>query len=142
MQRLERALWLQTVFSVLLISCWSLPSIMAQGVDTALLRGTVLDSSGGVIPGASVTITNQGTGVSENKTTDTVGRYIFNALKPAVYSVRVEAPGFKTLIQNNIDLRVGQQSDLDLTLQVGNAKETVEVSAATPLLNTVRRSGN
>src|ERR1700758_1199177 len=56
-----------------------------QGTDTALLRGTVSDRSGGVIPGASVTMTNDATQVSERALTDAAGRYIFNALKPASY---------------------------------------------------------
>jgi hypothetical protein len=111
--------------------------LMGQGVDTALLRGTVKDSSGAVIPNVTVTMTNVATGVSEKRPTDQGGRYLFADLKPAIYTATVEATGFKTTIQENIVLRVGQQTDLDLTLEVGEISQRVEVSAESPLLNTV-----
>jgi len=109
----------------------------AQGTDTALLRGTVTDPSGAVIPGATVTMTNDATSVSDKATTDPAGRYIFNILKPASYTASVEASGFKTLVQPKIVLRVGQQTDLDFKLQVGQHTETVEVRGTSALLNTV-----
>ena len=114
------------------------PSLLfTQGTDTALLRGTVTDASGAVVPNASVTMTNIATKVAEKRTTDQSGRYIFQDLKPASYTATVEVTGFKTLVRENIVLRVGQQSDLDLSLELGNMAQTVEVSAETPLLNTV-----
>ncbi len=108
-----------------------------QGVDTALLRGTVKDSSGAVIPGVTVTMTNVATGVSEKRPTDQAGRFLFADLKAATYTASVGATGFKTLIQENILLRVGQQSDLDFKLEVGEISQRVEVTAESPLLNTV-----
>src|SRR5579859_6540343 len=111
--------------------------MMAQGVDTALLRGTVTDSTGAVIPNVIVTMTNVATGVSEKRPTDAGGRYLFTDLKPATYRASVEAAGFKTLVRDNIVLRVGQQTDLDLTLDVGEISQRVEVNAEAPLLNTV-----
>ena len=106
-------------------------------MDTALVRGTVKDSSGAVIPGVMVTMTNVATGVSDKRPTDRGGRYLFADLKPATYTATIAATGFKTLIQENIVLRVGQQIDLDLTLEVGEISQRVEVSAESPLLNTV-----
>src|SRR5689334_4560243 len=95
--------------SARLILCVALPLMLgaaiypsrmcAQGTDTALLRGTVTDPTGGVIPGATVTMTNDATQVAEKKTTDVAGRYIFNVLKPASYTTTVEARGFKTVVQ-------------------------------------------
>src|SRR5579872_2684408 len=111
--------------------------VMAQGVDTALLRGTVTDSSGAVIPNVVVIMTNVATGVSEKRPTDQGGRYLFTDLKPATYRATIEATGFKTLIRDNIVLRVGQQTDLDLALEVGEISQKVEVSAEAPQLNTV-----
>ncbi len=102
-----------------------------------MLRGTVTDSSGAVIPSVAVTMTNVGTGITEKRTTDQAGRYVFTDLKPAAYTAKVEATGFKTLIRENIVLRVGQQTDLDLKLEVGEISQQVEVSAEAPLLNTV-----
>jgi Carboxypeptidase regulatory-like domain len=110
---------------------------MAQATYTAQLRGTIKDSTGAVVPRATVNITNPATQVSETVTTDEVGRYIFPALKPAFYSVKVEAAGFKTVVRSNIELRVNQQTDLDFTLELGEVTETVEVTAESTLLNTV-----
>jgi len=114
------------------------PSLFwAQGTDTALVRGTVADTSGGVIPGATVTMTNDDTGVVDKAATDRLGRYIFEVLKPAPYTARVEATGFKSVERKNIVLRVGDQTDINFTLQVGSVTQTVEVKSAAPLLNTV-----
>jgi hypothetical protein len=111
--------------------------VVAQGTDTALLRGTVTDSSGAVVPNVMVTMTNVATGISEKRPTDQAGRYLFTELKPATYRAMVETTGFKTLIREKIVLRVGQQTDLDLTLEVGEISQKVEVTAEAPLLNTV-----
>ena len=111
--------------------------VHAQGFDSALVRGVVMDSSRAFIPGATVTMTNDGTKVVQTATTDAMGRYIFNVLPPASYTATVTMEGFKTLVQPNIVLRVGQQSDLDFTLAVGAVTQTVEVKGAAPLVNTV-----
>jgi hypothetical protein len=123
---------------VLAIAASLLPTrSLAQGTDTALVRGAITDSRGAFIPGAAVTMTNDGTGVVDKATTDRVGRYTFEVLKPASYTAKVEATGFKTAVRNNIVLRVGDQTDIDFTLQVGSVTQTVEVKSAAPLLNTV-----
>src|SRR5690348_5040361 len=109
----------------------------AQGTDTALLRGTVKDPTGAVIPDAAVTATAIATQVQTRAQTDSKGLYIFNYLKPGVYSLKVEKTGFKTWIFPSMELRIGTQSDQDVTLQVGSTQQTVEVTGAAPLLNTV-----
>src|SRR5215471_14195774 len=122
---------------VLLACAAEISLLRAQGTNTALVRGTVADSSGASIPGAIVTMTNDGTGVVDKATTDRLGRYIFEVLKPASYTARVEATGFKTTERKNIVLRVGDQTDINFTLQVGSVTQLVEVKSAAPLLNTV-----
>lgn len=112
----------------------------AQATYTAELRGTVSDSTSAVVPGATVTITNDATGVASTARTDEQGRYLFPALRPAGYTVRVEAKGFKTVVRPYVVLRVGQQTDLDFAIQVGETSETVEVTAESPLLNTITAS--
>jgi len=137
MRRLEGKISVLVVL-LLALAAFLYPSrALAQGVDTALLRGTVTDASGAVVPGVTVTMTNVGTGVSEKRQTDQAGRYLFADLKPAAYSAKVEAAGFKTLVRENVVLRVGQQTDMDLKLEVGEISQQVEVSAEAPLLNTV-----
>lgn len=108
----------------------------AQASFTAQLRGVVTDPSGAAVPRAVVTITNEGTGVSSSTKSDSAGRYIFNALQPASYSISVEAPGFRKLVQNGIVLRVSQASVLNLPLQVGSVSTSVQVKGSAVLLNT------
>jgi hypothetical protein len=126
------------VLGLLCVLSWAAPRTLAQAtISSALLRGTVQDSSQAAVPRATVTITNEATNVSEKTLTDEQGRYVFGKLQPASYTVKVEVAGFKTAVQSNVVLRVGQQSDLDFTLEVGELTTTVEITAAAPLLNSV-----
>lgn len=111
------------------------PSAAGQASFAAQLRGTVKDSSGAVVPGAAVTITNEATGVAAKVASDNAGRYTFNNLQPANYTVAVEATGFNKLVESGITLRVSQQSVLDLKLQVGTTATSVDVQSNGVLLN-------
>ena len=123
---------------VMFLGGWLVPVFLnAQGLDTALVRGTVTDASGAVIPNAVVSMTNVATGVAEKRPTDSAGRYLFSALKPATYTATVEAAGFKKLVRENIVLRVGLQTDVDFKLEVGQISQEVDVTAESPQLNTV-----
>jgi hypothetical protein len=137
MPRLQMKTLLPGLISLVLVALMFPASAFGQGTNTALLRGTVLDPTQAAVPGAKVSITNTATGVVTQTTTDAAGRYIFNEVKPANYTVRVEAKGFKTDIHENVLLVVGQQSDLNFTLVIGQTLETIEVTAAAPLLSTV-----
>ena len=108
-----------------------------QAAFTAQVRGVVQDPSGGMIPGATVTITADATQVTETVTTDPQGRYLFPSLRPASYTIKVGASGFKTAVRSGVVLRVSQQVDLDFTLTVGEISSTVEITSVTPLLNSV-----
>jgi len=107
--------------------------VWAQG-NVATLNGTVLDSSGAVVPGATVVATNVATGVETRTTTTSAGAYTLPYLPAGTYSIRVSAPGFRTATQENVILRVGQTQTLNVTLEVGAVTEEVTVSAAPPLL--------
>src|SRR5690348_6737069 len=84
--------------------------LWAQSTFKAQLRGVAQDGSGAVVSNATVTLTNEGTGVSLVTKTDNNGRYIFNNLAPASYEIKAEAEGFKPLHQQNLVLRVAQES--------------------------------
>ena len=109
--------------------------LWAQASFTAQVRGTIQDPSGSGVPGADVTIRNEATGVEVKGKSDGQGRYIFNDLQPASYTISVDARGFKRLEQSGVTLRVSQQSVLDLQLQIGMATSTVEVKSEAVLLN-------
>ncbi len=135
MKRLQTKLWLVGLLSLLIIS--TSPAFAQVAMNYAELRGTVEDASQAAVPRATVTATNDATNVTETSVTDEQGRYTFLALRPASYTIKVEASGFKTAVQSGVVLRVGQRSDLDFTLEVGEITTTVEITAASPLLNTV-----
>jgi hypothetical protein len=129
--RTARPFGLIPLVSVLMLAAGT----WGQATFKAQLRGTVHDVSGAVIQQAVVTLTNQATGVSVVAESDANGRYIFNNLDPATYDIKAEAPGFEASHQSNVMLRVGQQADMDLKLQVGQVTATVEVTGEQILLN-------
>jgi len=104
--------------------------------DLSTLVGTVTDSSGGVVPNAKVTITEVATGQVYSLVTGAGGEFVRPALKPSTYSVTVSAPGFRTAEQKDILLKAGERTGVDITLTIGDVGQTVEVTAATPLLQT------
>ncbi|HEY7058911.1 MAG TPA: TonB-dependent receptor, partial [Vicinamibacterales bacterium] len=119
--------------AALLIAIAAPRPALAQ-VDRATLTGTVTDTAGAVVPGATVSITNTATNVaSQQQTTDT-GSYLFVNLIPGTYQVVVELSGFKKSAQT-VTLEVGQRGRLDATLTVGDFSETVSVTEATRILN-------
>jgi hypothetical protein len=101
---------------------------MFAGV-TASISGTVKDSSGASIPGATVTATNTGTGISETRTTNTQGFYSFQSLALGTYVVTVTQKGFKEYQQTDVVLDVNSALTVDAPLQVGQVSEKVEVVA-------------
>jgi hypothetical protein len=105
-------------------------------VATGSLSGTVLDPNGASVPGAKVTATNTTTNAKIDTTTSDAGLYVFASLRPDVYSVSVEKAGFKKLNRANIQIGIAQRLDLDLTLEVGDVAQSVEVTSEAPLLQT------
>ena len=99
------------------------------------INGTVQDSSG-VIPGATVTITNVETGQNQQLVTNGSGYFEAPLLQPGQYRVAVDMPNYKGLTQGGITLSVGQALTLKLTLEVGTLSERVEVIAKSPLIDT------
>jgi Carboxypeptidase regulatory-like domain/TonB-dependent Receptor Plug Domain/TonB dependent receptor len=96
------------------------------------ITGTVLDSSGRVIPNASVSITNAATGINRTVTTNEDGLYIAPNLLPASYELTFSAPGFRSEVRTGIGLTVGATVTLNMTMQVGTTRETVQVQSQAP----------
>src|SRR5467141_3296682 len=107
----------------------------AQAVG-ASLSGLITDERGGTVPGATVSIKNVGTGIVREVTSNGDGFYSAPNLLPGTYEVRVTAQGFQTSIQKDIQLTVGAQQALNLSLKVGQLNQTVQVSAAPPDVQT------
>ena len=120
---------------VLCVACLLPAEALAQGETTSAIVGQVRDTTNAVVPGAIVTITNPDTGLRRRAKTDDLGRFNFPQLKPGIYSVKVEAPGFEPRQNNNVVSALGQKQTLDFTLGVARSRETVEVSSEAPILN-------
>jgi Carboxypeptidase regulatory-like domain/TonB dependent receptor-like, beta-barrel len=108
---------------------------VAQGSYRAQVRGVVSDASGAVVRNATVTITDAGTGVTSVTHTDDKGGYYFTGLRPSTYSVKVGAAGFRSFERAGVVLAVDQETTLNFTLTPGAVSTTVEVKAASPLLD-------
>jgi hypothetical protein len=112
-----------------------LPLHFAIGQDVrGSLKGSVSDPADSVVPGATVSLTNVDTNVTTQVTTNAEGLYSFTYLSPGKYSLKVEAPNYKTLIRDNFEIHVQDQLTLDLKLEVGQVSEVVNVTGETPLL--------
>jgi hypothetical protein len=109
-------------------------SLQAQAV--AGLTGTVTDSLGAVVPQAKVAIKNIDTGVANSAITSSVGTYAVSGLLPGRYQIKVDAKGFKSSVTNNVQLDIGKQSTINITVAVGNVNETVEVQSDAIALDT------
>jgi Carboxypeptidase regulatory-like domain/TonB dependent receptor len=119
-------------FIVLLFAVFSLLAQYGAGI----ILGTVTDSSNAVVPGATVTVKNNGTGETRTLTTDQSGDFRFNAVPVGTYVVTATGPGFKTAEVSNLVVDVNTQSRTDFTMQVGAVSETLQVSATASLLQT------
>ena len=134
--RFECALWraLSLALLGLAVSVMQAPA-WAQGETTSAIIGLVADTTGAVVPDATVTITNQETGLKRTAKTDSGGRLNFPQLKPGTYAVRVEAEGFEPQQVDNVLSGLGQKQTVNFTLRVARSKETVEVGAEAPIIN-------
>jgi len=122
---------LATIFAFALMAL-SLPALVAQ-TDTARLTGTVSDSTGAVLPGASITVTNLGTQRVVTVNSEADGNFVVPALPPGAYQVEAKQTGFKTVTQK-ITLQTQQVAVLNLQLEVGQVTENVEVNTDVPLV--------
>ncbi|MDX2179928.1 MAG: carboxypeptidase-like regulatory domain-containing protein [Bryobacteraceae bacterium] len=105
-------------------------------VNVGSISGTVTDSSGAAVAGATIQLTNDGTGVVLRQTTAASGAYVFVPLQTGSYRLSAEAAGFKKVERPGIVLQVGEKLGLDVKLEVGAVTESVEVRADSPLLTT------
>ena len=101
---------------------------------TGSITGAVSDPAGAAIEGASAKLTNTGTGLVENATTDEAGNFRFLLLPPGMYSLQVTSAGFKSFVRDGLIVEVDRSLAVPVALQIGQVGETVEVSGGSPLL--------
>jgi hypothetical protein len=133
MKRVQQVLTL--LFALLYAS-----SLFAQ-LDTATISGRVSDSSGAVIAGATITVVNVETNFTSDSKSNAEGFYRVPSLRPGSYRVTAANPGFKTYVRNGLDLRVGDNLEINVTLEVGAATESVMVTGEAAQLQTETSSG-
>src|SRR4051812_15058246 len=109
-------------------------SVIGQ-TNKGSLSGTVSDANAGLVPGATVTLTNLGTNQSVTTTTSDSGAYSFNQLDPVNYRITVEAQGFKKGIVETIKIDTASAASANITLETGSVGEQVNITADSPLLN-------
>src|SRR5688572_5566849 len=107
---------------------------------TATMAGSVRDTSGAIVPEATVTLKHVETGTTRTAVTNERGLYRMPALQVGQYEIAVEKPGFKQLVRRGITLVVGQELALDLELEVGAVEQQVTITADAPLVNTTTSS--
>ncbi|HLI77544.1 MAG TPA: carboxypeptidase-like regulatory domain-containing protein [Acidobacteriaceae bacterium] len=111
--------------------------LLAQGIITGSITGTVGDPTGAVVPGADVVLSNPATGIQYKSKTKADGTFNVDNLPVGKYTVMISGAGFSALTLQNVEVDANRTQALGLEkLQTGNASETVEVSAASNLLET------
>lgn len=103
------------------------------------LRGQVTDPDGAALPGVTVAVRNQGSGYSRQTVTGVNGSYDFNGLQPGTYTVTFTLQGFTTKQQEDVQLAVGTEGELNMTMDLGGVEEVVTVTAQTPLVETTAK---
>src|SRR5258708_10700950 len=132
----------QISIAAMLMVCVCLVTLTAQPVWAQAVYGsiigTVTDPQGAAVANAKVTVTDQRKNTSDTTTTNDSGNYSVTHLIPDVYTVRVEAPGFKASEQKDVIVSADAAANVPLQFQVGGTSETVEVTAEAPQLKTDR----
>ncbi len=119
-----------------LSGCLALAAVPALAQTTGRISGTVIDTSGGALPGANVTVTEQRTGAARTVQTDRSGYFQVVSLPVGAYTVAVEVTGFKKVVRTGYDLVADGRLTADFALEVGAMEEVVEVTVAGEMVNT------
>jgi hypothetical protein len=122
---------------VALLVCTSLASAQTPSGE---ISGTVVDSSGSVLPGVRVTLTNAATNAIRLTQSNESGVYVFPAVPPGTYNLKVELEGFSTAEQTNINVQVGSANRFPFTMAIGQLTDVVSVVADTPVIQTQNAS--
>ncbi len=112
-------------------------ALRAQGTGTVF--GTITDRSAALVPGARITLTNRGTGITRNAESAATGGYVFSQVPAGAYELKAEASGFKAHLETDIALRVDENRQINVLLEVGQVSESVSVTAENVQVET--RSG-
>ena len=127
---------LSGLFGSLLIVLLTVTSAWAQAGATAQISGTVKDSSGGVLPGADVAVTQTDTGFKRNAVTEADGAFAFPSIPIGPYRLEVMLQGFRSFVQNGIVLTVNSSGVVPVVMSLGAVAETINVQANVTMVET------
>src|SRR5215213_7033022 len=123
-------------FFAVAVLLFGAPAAFAQGGVTSTLSGTVTDSSGAVVPGASVVVKRADTAVTSEAVTNAEGQFTIPQLNPGKYSVVVTLSGFKTATVKDVELNAGVPAGVTVKMEVGGIEEQVVVTAGSEVIKT------
>ena len=132
MRRLRTSNRILYYFWLLALTC--APVLAQTGVDSGLVRGVVADSSGAVIPGATITLISDASGTTVTRTTNSAGMFVFSSQPVGSYSMQATAAGFRTQRVDGVVVEVGESASVNVRLQPGAANESITVKGESPLL--------
>src|SRR5918999_877613 len=132
--RKHRSAWIERILSFCtpVLAIVIFPQVSLS--QTAQITGRTIDASQAALPGVSITLTNEQTGVTHQATSNEVGHYTLSLLRPGSYRIELQAAGFRRLSRGGVRLDVEQVAQLDFQLEVGDVAESIEVVAAAPVL--------
>jgi Carboxypeptidase regulatory-like domain/TonB dependent receptor len=128
-----RRRWFFPLALVLCAFLWCPGALGAQGLSD--MRGTVVDSSGGALPGVQIVITNQATGTFREVTSNADGSWYVPGLTPGAYQVSAELAGFKRFLRRDLAVVVGTTATVPVSLELGALEETITVTSEAPLID-------
>jgi hypothetical protein len=129
-----RPSWVRVWCALAVVICMGAAAFAQSSSST--LSGTVVDSAGGVVPGATVTVKNNATAIQTEAVTNTAGAFSVPALDPGTYTVTISLAGFKTAVVSDVRLQASRPAEIKATLEIGGVNETVEVSSRSELVRT------
>ncbi|HXH39150.1 MAG TPA: carboxypeptidase regulatory-like domain-containing protein [Thermoanaerobaculia bacterium] len=132
---------LSFVLLALLLLLATFPLFAQSQATTGVIEGTVVDASGGAVPGVTLTVRNTATGHEAVVVSDSAGRFRAVLLPVGPYQITATLQGFATLVQKGLDLGVGQTLTAQIALKQATAAEEIVVTAAPPLIETARTEG-
>src|SRR5215831_19327498 len=123
------------ILALIILSVFLAAPAAAQ-TATSEIAGTVRDSTGGALPGVTITLTHVASGQTRQLATDANGRYVAPALPVGEYMVKAELPNFQSELRQGVVLQVGRQAQVDLTLAVGTINQEITIDISAPPLQT------
>lgn len=129
---------LRTVLVAGLLTLTAIPAAAQEGISS--VQGHVVDEQGGMLPGVTVVVTHEGSGMFRQVVSNADGSYFVTGLPPGRYRIAAELAGFKKYDRPNVLLEVGRTASLELTLAIGSLEESITVTSAAPLIDLTAKS--